>query len=294
MVSKRLSIMGAKDALLHTVLLAMRRRTASLSALVIAFSVVLTAQGQEFARVLRNGEQATLSVFGPRPVDLAAKKLVDEFRVVINVEDPLYFYGDDVQFSHIAASGKRVTVPRAALLEMRFDLRPDGSLLDVRQVVQDFVNTANRQLPFAYRIDRDGDTFTLVATRTRDEQGRSIDLVPILDRHISIPLGTRRFVEHVNLLTHALEEQTGVHIGCCTGTADNQQGPPIAFRADDESARSAFLRLVRSRPVRNHLVRSEGAYHLVPSEPGGYHWLMRCEPGESWCFINLRPIPDKP
>ena len=243
--------------------------------------------------MLSNGEQATLSVFGPRPVDLAAKKLVDEFRVVINIEDPLYFYGDDVQFSHVAASGKRVTVPRAALLEIRFDLRPDGSVLDVQQLVQDLVNTANAQLPFRYRMDRDGDTFTLVATRTRDEQGRSVDLTPILDRRISIPLGTRRFFEHVNLLTRALEEQTGVHVGCCSGTADNQPGLPFEFRADGEPARSAFLRLVRSRPVRNHLVRGEGAYHLVPSEPGGYHWLMRCEPGQSWCSINLRPIPDR-
>jgi hypothetical protein len=243
--------------------------------------------------VLRNGEQATLTVFGPRPVDLAAKKLVDEFCVVINVEDPLYFYSDDVQFSHVGSSGKQVMIPRASSLEVRFNVRPDGSLRDVRQVLADLVETANAQLPFAYRIDRDGDTFSLVATRTRDEQGRSVDLTPILDRRISIPLGTRRFLEHVNLLTHALEEQTGVHVGCCTGTADNQQGPPFEFRADDEPARSAFLRLVRSRPVRNHLVRSEGAYHLVPSEPGGYHWLMRCEPGESWCFINLNPIPDR-
>ena len=78
--------------------------------------------------MLRDGEQATLSVFGPRPVDLAAKKLVDEFRVAINVEDPLYFYRDDVQFSHVGPLGKRVMVPRGSLLEMRFDLRPDGSL----------------------------------------------------------------------------------------------------------------------------------------------------------------------
>jgi hypothetical protein len=292
MVSKRLSTLRARDALLHEVLLAMRRGTAALSALVIAFSVVLTAQGQEFARVLRNGEQATLSVFGPRPVDLAAKKLVDEFRVVINVEDPLYFYSDDVQFSHVAASGKQVTIPRASLLEVRFNVRPDGSLQDIRQVLADLVETANVQLPFAYRIDRDGETLTLVATRTRDEQGRSVDLTPILDRRISIPLGTRRFFEHVNLLTHALEKQTGVHVGCCTGTADNQPGPLIAFRADDEPARSAFLRLVRSRPARSHLVRSEsGGYHLVTDEPGGYHWLMRCQPGDSSCFINLAPIP---
>lgn len=277
----------------------MKCRTAFLPPLVIALSVVLASQGQEYARLLRNGEQATLSVFGPRPVDLAAKKLVEEFRLAINVEDPVYLYRDDVQDitpARVASSGKRLLVPKAALLEMRLDLRPDGSLRDVRQVLADLVESANAQLPFAYRIDRDGDTFTLVATRTRDEQGRSIDLTPILDRHISIPLGTRRFLEHVNLLTQALEEQTGIHIACCSASAESQPGPLIAFRADDEPARSAFLRLVRSRPARNHLVRSEpGPYNLVPSEPGGYHWLMRCEPSPSvfGCFINLAPIPDR-
>jgi hypothetical protein len=80
---------------------------------------------------------------------------------------------------------------------------------------------------------------------------------------------------------------------CGCQCATTQPGPPFAFRADDEPARTAFLRLVRSRPARNHLVRSEGAYHLVASEPGGYHWLMKCQPGESWCFINLNPIPDR-
>jgi hypothetical protein len=274
----------------------MRRRTAFISAPVIAFSVLLAAQGQEFARVLRNGEQATLSVFGPRPVDLAAKKLVDEFGVAINVEDPVYIYRDDVQDIGVARSGKRILIPKASLLEMRFDLRPDGSLRDVRELVQDLVNTANTQLPFAYRIDRDGDTFTLVATRTRDEQGRSVELTPILDRHVTIPFGARRFFEHVNLLTRALEEQTGVHVACCSGIAPSQPEPLIEFRADDEPARSAFLRLVRSQPPRQSCVPIEPgrtACHLVPSDPGGYYWLMRCQPGEPTCFINLAPIPDK-
>jgi hypothetical protein len=83
---------------------------------------------------------------------------------------------------------QRPLIPKAVLLEMRVALCADGSLRDVRQVLTDLVETANAQLPFAYRIDRDGDTVTLVATRTRDEQGRSVDLTPIRDRHITIPL----------------------------------------------------------------------------------------------------------
>jgi hypothetical protein len=66
----------------------MRGRAALLFACVISVAVVVAAEGQEFARVLRNGEEATLSVFSGRPVDLAATKLVEEFGVAINVEDP--------------------------------------------------------------------------------------------------------------------------------------------------------------------------------------------------------------
>jgi hypothetical protein len=111
---------------------------------------------------------------------------------------------------------------------MLLDLRPDGSLRDVRQALADLVETANAQLPFAYRIDRNGDTFSLVATRTRDEQGRAIDLTPILDHHISIPLGTRRFYEHINLLTHALEDKQNSHCLLFAG-AESQPGHSSRF-----------------------------------------------------------------
>jgi hypothetical protein len=107
-------------------------------------------------------------------------------------------YRDDVQDvtpSRVASSGKRLLIPKAELLEMRFDLRPDDSLKDVRQLVQDLVDTANAQLPFLYCIDHDGDVFTLVASRTRDEQGHSVGLTPILDRRVTIPLGTRKIFE---------------------------------------------------------------------------------------------------
>jgi hypothetical protein len=237
------------------------------------------------------------------PVDLAAKKLVDEFGVAINVEDPWYMYRDDIQDvtpPRVASSGRRTLIPKGALLEMHFALRPDGSLQDVRQLLRDLVEIANAQLPFLYRLDNDDDVFTLVASRSRDEQGRSVASTPILDRRVTIPLGTRKIFEHVNLLTQALERQTGVRISCCQAAVG---GIPwgstvISFEARDEPARTAFLRLVRSEPGRDRLVRNQegGAFHLVRSEPGRehWHWLMRCQPGESWCSINVAPVPDKP
>ena len=281
----------------------MRTSKALLSSFVVVCSSLLAAQGQEFARVLRNGDDATLSVFGPRPVDLAAKKLVDEFGVAINVEDPMCLYRDDAQDvtpPHLANSSKRVLIPKASLLEMRLDLRPNGSLKDVRQLVETLADTANAQLPFLYRVDREDDAFTLVPTRTRGENGRSVKLTPILDRRVTIPLGMRKISEHITLLTQALEQQTGVRVSCCQAAVS---GIPwgstvVSFEARDEPARHGLLRLLRSEPERDRFVRRQegGPSDLVKGEPEREHWRwsMKCQPGESWCFFNVAPMPAKP
>jgi hypothetical protein len=191
-------------------------------------------------------------------------------------------------------------IPKAALLEMPLVLNQGGSVEDIGQVVENLRDAANRQFPFAYRIDKDRDVFTLVPTRTRDEQGRSVDVTPLLDRHVTVPLGTRMIFEHVNLLVESLQQQTGVRVGCCQGAVS---GIPwgstvISFEARDEPARSALLRLLRSEPGRDRSVPIEqtGASRLVKADPARehWHWLMKCQPGEAWCFINVDAIPEKP
>jgi len=255
-------------------------RTVWLSSLLLAVASLTEAQSPAVSRVLRQGDQATLTVFDPRPVDAAAALLAKEFGIQINVEDPVYRSRADVQDigpSRMASAGGRLLIPKAVLLETRFDLRPDGSVLDVQRLLHDLVETANAQSPWAYRIDGDDDVFTLVATGTRDDGERVIDVTPILDRHVDIPLGTRRVFEHVNLLIHALEVQTGIRISWLPGAVVG--GIPwgttvVSFEARDEPARRALLRLIRH-------------------EPGRFQWLMRCQPGQSWCFINLLPVTQK-
>ena len=65
----------------------MRCRTALLPSLVIVFSGLVIAQEQEFARLLRSGDEATLSVFSGRPLDSAVEALAREFGIQVNVED---------------------------------------------------------------------------------------------------------------------------------------------------------------------------------------------------------------
>ena len=53
---------------------------------IAALIMTSAAQEQEYAHIVRKGTKATLTASGPRPVDLAARKLVEEFGVAISAE----------------------------------------------------------------------------------------------------------------------------------------------------------------------------------------------------------------
>jgi hypothetical protein len=74
---------------------------------------------------------------------------------------------------------------------------------------------ANREMPYGYRVDASGGDYALVATGTRNSKGNLEDVMPLLDRNVTIPSGTRRVADHANLMADDLSRQTGLHIGCC-------------------------------------------------------------------------------
>ncbi len=242
------------------------------------------AQSPEAGRVERNGSQATLIVDSPRPMDSAAITIAEQFGIPVSAEDPPYVYRDDVKdvTAEVARASnplRRVFVPKGGRLEVQFALRFDGSPEDIRALLQDLADKANAQFPFSYRLSADGDSLTLAPTRTRDLLGRAIEITPLLDRRITIPLGVRTIAESANLMAAELSTQTGLRVGCCQGVV---AGIPwgltkVAFEARDEPARSVLKRLIAAS---------------LEGRPNGYYWLQRCDPLPSaWCFINLRHIP---
>src|SRR5256884_9591091 len=74
------------------------------------------------------------------------------------------------------------------------------------------------------------------------------DFLPLLDRNVTIPLGTRRIAEYANLMTDELSKQTGLHIGCCQRLV---AGVPwgmakVRFEADNKPAREVLKWLILS------------------------------------------------
>jgi hypothetical protein len=233
--------------------------------------------------VERSGNQATLIVNGPRPVDSAAITLANEFGIRINVEDPVYSFKEDVTdvtggVSPAARIRRPVLIPKGGRLEIRFSLAANGKPVDVPNLVRSVADAANAQFPFDYRVDADGDWFAIVPTRTRDSLGRLVQTTPLLDRHVTIPAGTRSIAASAALMADALSAQTGLRIDCCQAFV---AGLPWGmaegfFSATDESARSVLKRLIREASV---------------NQPNRDYWLERCDPSPSaWCFINLAHI----
>jgi hypothetical protein len=252
---------------------------------VFLFSLACTiaaAQSPESGQIVRHGEESTLIVDHPRPLDAAAITLAEQFHILVNVEDPQYLYKDDIrdvtaEVSRVPNAPKRIIAPKGARLEVRFRARPDGSPQDAAQLLQDLIANANARLPFTYRLDNDGGVLSIVPSTTRDQDGRGIQAISLLDRTVEIPAGTRTLVEHAKLITAALEQHTGGHVSCCQGAiAGLPWGLTKAnFAATREPARQALNRMFRIEP---------GA--------GRSHWLMRCDPGLAWCFINLQTPPN--
>lgn len=234
-----------------------------LASLALLVSVVVLAQDHEEGRVERNGDQATLIVDSPRPVDAAATTLAREYAIRVNVEDPLYPYKTNLKGGH---------------LEVRYAVLSDGRPRDIPTLIQAIADTANKQWHFSYRVDRDGDWYSIIPTRIRDERGNEVDVTPLLDRRVTIPYGVRRIHETATLMADALSAQTGRRIACCQSFVGGYPWgmESIAFESHNEPARSILRKL----------------FIAGGGQQNRDYWLQRCDPQpHGSCFINWTIVP---
>jgi len=232
----------------------------------VAITLVAMPQTSDDTHITRFVNEAVLSASTFRPLDAIAGKLESQFGIVVSAEDPVFqFRGDMMDISlEVPRLRSGTLVPARWGFEVRFPVNPDGSPQSARDLLESIVTEANLRSPFAYRLDETGGAFFFVPTRTRDTQGRSIAMTPLLDRLVTIPPAVRRLHESASLMAADLSRQTGLRVSCCQSAI---AGVPwgmdqVMFGANHESARSVLRRL------------------------GLNHWHMRCD--QEFCFIDMR------
>ena len=222
-----------------------------------------------------------------RPVEEIALKLAS-YGVAVGAEDPQYVFADVMEDNpgidpkwRAADIDENYPIPKPVRISVQYPSSPTGVPREARKLLDDVVQEANRKLPFAYRLDVDGEFYTFVPTKTRSRSGQIVDAPALLDRQISIPAGSRKIAESANLMTTALSSETGLHVACCEpfsigGNPAQEWGFDDApFEARNEPARRILARLIRLN------ARS-------PMHSAHFHWLVGCYRG--FCFINVENV----
>jgi hypothetical protein len=249
-----------------------------------------TAQTEGCAFIDQTRGGAEISAFSWHPVDDIAFTLADRYGVRVSVESPRWAYpldtehvaDADPEFSHSHHNIDYLVMKRHALV-IRFPVAGDGSIQDVPQVLEQLVSVANRQLPYVYRLDRIGDEYALIPTKTLNAWGNPEDAQPLLDLPVSLAAGLRPIHEHAQLMADHLTRATGLHVSCCQAMV---AGVPwgmaeIEFQADNEPAREVLRKLIRLEDQTNS---GSGARH-----PAYDRWEVNCDgSGAPWCFIEVQ------
>lgn len=269
-------------------LLAMRG-FAFLLAILLMTSPIGGAQNPDCASVKENGNEITLRFESWDPVWAIGRTLARRYGIKVSVESPKWvFPGDteDVAVADPAFSEQHGNIHYAVMkrhiIEARFSTSEHGQPNDVPGLLHQVADVANREMPYGYRLDVSGDDYALVPTRTRNSNGDLEDVTPLLDRNVTIPLGTRSIAEHASLMADELSRQTGLHISCCQmlvagvpwGTAK------VSFEADNKPAREVLKSLI--------VIDEQANSRASARHPIYDHWVLSCDgTGAPWCHIEV-------
>ncbi len=257
----------------------------NIAALVLLL-VLFAAEGvcQEQATLRQTGKELVLTVDSTRPMVSIAETLAQNYGVLVSGEEPISMSPLDMVHVDAAYSESKAKknwlVPKRRRFEVRTPAGSSGWPADMHAFIEETVRAANNEMPFGYRLDTNGEFFAFVPTKTRDANGNVIDAVPVLDRKVTIPNGTRPIAESAKMMADQLSAQTGLKVSCCQMLV---AGIPwgleeVPFGAKNHAARRVLEELIRLEQ-QNAGINAHCHY-----------WTLTCDHG--YCFIDLKTPRD--
>jgi hypothetical protein len=241
------------------------------------------------ASLTEKGDEVTLRVEAWDPVLTIGRTLADRYGIKVSVEAPKWAFPGDTEDVAVADptfseqhNNIHYDVMKRHAIEARFSTSENRQPDDVAGLLRQVADAANREMPYGYRLDVSGNDYALIPTKTRNSNGDLEDVLPLLDRNVTIPLGTRSIAEHAKLMTDELSKQTGLHIGCCQAlVAGVLWGmAEVRFGADNQPAREVLKWLILTEEQANSQASSR--------HPAYDHWIVSCDgTGAPWCFIEV-------
>lgn len=264
------------------------RGSVCLLASLLVCSVLGAAQGSDCASVKKTEGEVTLTAESWDPVLAIARTLAD-YGISVSIEAPKWAFPSDTEDVAVADpvfsaqhGDVHYRIMKRHVVQVRFSALGNGLPNDVPGLLRQVADAANKEMPYAYRLDISGNDYALVPTGTRNSKGELENAQPLLDRHVTIPPGTRSIAEHAQLMADQLSQQTGLHISCCQSSmAGIAWGlAKVTFEADDRPAREVLKSLIQTEEQANSETPNRHPYFD--------HWTVSCDgTGAAWCFIEV-------
>jgi len=255
----------------------------------VLWAAHLDAQNSQCVAATRTGDEVTLAAHSWNPV-LAMGRALAMYGVSVSVESPRWAFPLDTESVADADpvwssqhNNAHYLVIKRHWLDLQFVAPKDSTPTDITHLLQQLADAANKELPYAYRLDVNDGEYALVPTKTLDVTGKPVDAQPLLDHHVTIPLGERSIAAHAELMAKQLSQQTGLHVSCCQAVVAGIPwgGQSISFEANDKSAREVVRMLIHFED----LINSQSPSH----HPSYDHYSVNCDgTGAPWCAIEVQ------
>lgn len=234
-----------------------------------------------------------------RPLVLMTERLQAVYGVPITYEDTKYVGSKVVDITIHPKNDPSKTVIAKTIKERiplytKIEVPPDGAPLEVRKKLaapplEEAVHSYNSQRgDEVFTVTESEKGFHVVARKFVDTSGKMAELEPLLDTPITLPEGTRKISEAVEVISKAVP---GLWIGVFPINLFLQQKTTIS--ASNEPARSVLDRLLNGIPVSAEKPISPGKYR--DTAEGGYlSWELRTDPDPKWSsalsFAIVKPL----
>jgi hypothetical protein len=223
--------------------------------LAITLLFAVAAAGQTY-------DTSTPVIHDPRPLDKVVDFLEAKYGWRMTYEDPLVLYpGDWVDSARFGSIDMQDVLPPvlsarddpAVLLQRAIDLHNAGGGAGV------------------FRLLRTGDVFHVIPAKTRDVDGKLVEVTSLLDTPVTIPEQERSVGQTLSAITDAVSLATSVTVKY-SSMGFRHDMEKVVFGASNEPARSALLRL----------------FDMTGNETAT--WGLLCSAGERSCVLNKRSI----
>jgi hypothetical protein len=265
------------------------RGSVCLLASLLVCSVLGAAQGSDCSSVKKTDDEVTLRAESWDLVLAIARTLADHYGISVSIESPKWAFPRDTEDVAVADpvfsvqhGNVHYRIMKRHVVQVRFSALGNGLPNDVPGLLRQVADAANKEMPYAYRLDVSGNDYALVPTRTRNSKGELEDVQPLLGRHVTILSGTRSIAEHAKLMADQLGQQTGLHVSCCQsfGAGIPWGLAKVAFEADDKPAQEILKSLIQ--------IEEQANSEAPNRHPDFDHWTVSCDvTGAPWCFIEV-------